>query len=60
MGNIARMDHKGWAGLYRLHLADGFAERAKRIRIGRFIEADMAVTDLQETEASGHCGERIT
>src|SRR3977135_1374755 len=59
MGNVARMDHKGRAGLHRLHLADGFAKCAESVRIGGFVEADMAVADLQESEAGGHRRERI-
>ena len=61
MGDIARMDHEGWARLHSqfLHLANGFAQRAERVRIGRFIKADMAVADLQERERSSLCGESI-
>jgi len=52
MGDIARMDHEGRARLHCqfLDLADGFAQRAERVRVGRFVEADMAVADLQEGE----------
>jgi hypothetical protein len=52
MGNIARMDHEGGARLHYqfLHLADGFAQRAERVRVGRLAESDMAVADLQEGE----------
>ena len=59
MGDVAGMDHEGRAGLHRLHLANGFAERAERVRVGRFIEADMAVADLQESEAGGYRREGI-
>ena len=34
-----------------LTLADRLFERAERIGIGRLVEADMAVADLQEREA---------
>ena len=50
MGDIAGMDHEGRARLQRLDLADGLAKRAERIRIGRFIEADMAVADMRKGE----------
>ena len=51
MGDIARMDHEGRARNNQfLDLADGLAKRAERVRIGWFIEADMAVADLQERE----------
>src|SRR4029077_12668846 len=52
MGDIARVDHEGRACLHYqlLDLANGFAQRAERVRVGRFVEADMAVADLQEGE----------
>ena len=49
MGDVAGMDHKGRLHRQRLDLADGFLERAERVGIGRLVEADMAVADLQET-----------
>jgi hypothetical protein len=48
VGDIARMDQESRARLHFLDLADGLAQRAKSIRISRFIETDMAVADLQE------------
>src|SRR6476660_10356154 len=50
MGDIAGMDHEGRVCLQFLDLPDGLAKRAKRIRIGRFIEADMAVADMRKGE----------
>ena len=50
MGDIAGMDHEGRVRLEFLDLADGLAKRAERIRIGRFIEADMAVADMRKGE----------
>ncbi len=34
----------------RLHLGDGFAEGRAGVGIGRLVEADVAVADLQEGE----------
>src|ERR1700722_12370024 len=53
------MDHE--AGLLRQRddAADRFLERAERIRIGRLVEADMAVADLQEGEALGLLRRRL-
>src|ERR1700722_8126934 len=53
------MDHE--AGLLRQRddAADRFLERAERIRIGRLVEADMAVADLQAGEALGLLRRRL-
>src|SRR5262249_14422535 len=59
MRDIARVDHKGWTKLHRLNLADGFAKRAKRVWIGRFVEADMAIADLQKAKTGRHRSECI-
>ena len=50
MGDIAGMNHEGRLGRHRLHLGNGLAQRAERIRVSRLAEADMAVADLQEGE----------
>ena len=51
MADVAGMDHEGRLVRQRIDLGDGLFERAERIRIGRLVEADMAVADLQEGEA---------
>ena len=51
MRDVAGVDHERWLGRHRLDLVDGLFQRADRIRIGRFVEADMAVADLQERHA---------
>src|SRR5439155_14713539 len=48
--DIAGMDHERRPDRQRLDLADRLFERAIDVRIGRLIEADMAVADLQECE----------
>src|SRR6185437_11317884 len=51
MRDVAGMDHE--SGLYRnrLDLADRLFQRALGVRVGRLVEAHMAVSDLQEREA---------
>src|SRR6476620_368703 len=50
MGDIAGMDNEGRVRLQFFDLTDGLAKRAERIRIGRFIEADMAVANMRKGE----------
>src|SRR5574338_1689985 len=45
VSNVAGMDHEGGLGRHRFDLANGLAQRAERIWIGRLVEADMAVAD---------------
>src|SRR6266851_5710636 len=56
MRDVAGMDHEGRLLRHRVDLVDGFFQRAKRVRIGRLVEADMAVADLQEAHARGFGG----
>ena len=44
------MDHEGGFGRKAIHLADRFLQGPERVRIGRFVETDMAVGNLQEAE----------
>jgi hypothetical protein len=53
MGDVAGVDHEGRLHRHRLDLVDRLLERAERVRIGRLVEADMAVADLQEGQAGG-------
>src|SRR5580698_1608427 len=50
MGKISRMEHKGWRRRHRIDLIDRRLQRSCYIRIGRLIETDMTVADLNETE----------
>jgi hypothetical protein len=59
MGDIAGMNHEGRLGRHRLHLGNGLAQRAERIRVSRLAEADMAVADLQEGEARRFRGQSV-
>jgi hypothetical protein len=59
VGDVAGVDHEGGTGLHVLGLGDRLVQRPESVRIGRLVEADMAVADLQEGEARGVCGERI-
>src|SRR4051794_4430908 len=58
MRDVAGVDHERWLFRHRVDLVDGFLQRADRIRIGRLVEADMAVADLQERHAGGLGGQR--
>src|SRR3954454_900191 len=53
VADIARVDHEAWLHGQQLDPVDRFAERAERIRIGRLVETDMTVADLQEAERTG-------
>ena len=60
MGDVAGVDHEGRLDRQRLDLVDGFFQRAERIGVGRLVEADMAVADLQEGERRPPpCGMRL-
>src|SRR5436305_14552945 len=50
MSDIAGVDHEGRFYRHRLDFADRLLERADRVGIGRLVEADMAVADLQEAQ----------
>ena len=51
MRDVAGVDHEGRLHRHRLDPIDGLFQRADRVGIGRLIEADMAVADLQEGQA---------
>src|SRR3984893_10327408 len=53
MGDIAGVDHEGGFGWKPIYLADRFLQGPEGVGIGRFIETDMAVRNLQEAEAGG-------
>src|SRR5215469_14842394 len=53
MTDVAGMDHKGWLLRQGIDLGDRLFQCPKRVRISWFIEADMAVADLQERQATG-------
>src|SRR6185369_1427582 len=44
------MDHECRLGRQRIDAPDGLLEGAERVGVGRFVEADMAVADLQERQ----------
>src|SRR5262245_9678825 len=48
MRDVAGVNHEGGFDGERLDLPDRFIERTEHIRIGRLVETDMAVADLQE------------
>jgi hypothetical protein len=60
MGNVPGVNHEGGLRFHRLHLGDRLAQGAECIGIGGFVEADMAVADLQEGEAGRLCCQRLT
>src|ERR1700730_8387992 len=53
MGDIAGVDHEGGLGWKPIHLADRFLQGPEGVGIGRLVETDMAVRNLQEAEARG-------
>src|SRR5215469_6213401 len=66
MGDVACVDHECRFLRQGVDLGDRLLERAQRVRIGRLVEADMAIADLQEgkTAALGrlrftHYSERV-
>jgi hypothetical protein len=52
VADIAGMDEKGELRRHRLDLLDRLGERGGRVGVWRQVEADVAVTDLHEGEAS--------
>ena len=52
MGDVAGVNHEGRLLRHRYDLVDAFFKGAECVGIGRLVEADMAVADLQE----GHPG----
>src|SRR5215475_16075256 len=53
MGDVAGVDHERGFYRQRLDSVDGFLVGAGRVGIGWLVEANMAVADLQECQASG-------
>ena len=52
MADVAGMNHKGGLFRHSPDLGDGLFEGAERVRIGRQMEADMAIADLQKGESA--------
>src|SRR5262249_36447851 len=48
--HVAGMDHEGWLHWKRLYLGNCFSERSSRIRIGRLVEPDVAIANLNKSE----------
>src|SRR5215813_6497768 len=59
MGDIAGMNGEGWLHAERLDLADRFLERAEGVGIGRLVEPDVAVADLQEGQPARFGSSRL-
>jgi hypothetical protein len=59
MRNVAGVDNEGRFDRHRLYLGDSFAQRAKRIRVRRLVETDVAIAHLQKGESSGLCGKSV-
>src|ERR1700722_17985166 len=59
MADVAGMDHEGRLLRQCVDLGDGLFECAERIRIGRLVETDMAVADLQESETARFLRDRL-
>ena len=57
MGDVAGVNHEGRLLRHRDDLVDAFFKRAECVGIGRLVEADVAVADLQEGQA-GRLGRR--
>src|SRR6266446_2612291 len=53
MGDVAGVNRERRLRQHRIDLGDRLLEGAKRVGIGRLVEADMAVADLQERHAGG-------
>src|SRR3954467_11651860 len=56
MADVAGVDHKGRLGGHGLDLGYCLPQRRKRIRVGRLIETDVTVADLQEREGVARQG----
>ena len=52
MADVAGMDHERRLLRQGIDLGDRLFQRAERVGIGGFVEADMAVADLQEGKAT--------
>src|SRR5215467_4562583 len=50
MAEIAGMQHECWRSLERVDLVDGDMQRTDHVLVRGFIEADVAVADLDEAE----------
>ena len=48
MGNVAGVDDEGRRRRHRVDLGDRLLKGAERIGIGRLVEADMTIADLQK------------
>jgi hypothetical protein len=59
MGDVAGVDHERGLRRHRFDLGDGFAQRAERVGVGRLVEADVAVADLEEGEGWSLGGEHL-
>ena len=59
MRDVAGVDHEGGLLRDRLDVGDRLFQRALGVRIGRLVEAHVAVADLQEGEALGVGGLRL-
>ena len=53
MGDVAGVDHEARSRRQRADLVDRLLQRAEGVRIGRLVEANMTVADLQEGEGGG-------
>ena len=59
MGDIARMNDKGWLHGKSLDLVDRFLERAQGVGVGWLVEPHMAVADLQEGQPTRFGSRRL-
>src|SRR5215831_19882719 len=59
MGDIAGMNDERWLHAKRPDLADRFLERAEGVGIGRLVEPDMTVADLQEGQPARFGSRRL-
>src|ERR1700722_2946064 len=59
MRDVAGVNDERRLHRHRLHLGDGFAQRAQRIRVRLLVKADVTVAHLQEGEAGGLSGSRF-
>ena len=53
MRDVAGMNDERWLHRQGLDFVDRFLERAEGVGIGRLVETDMAVADLQERQPTG-------
>src|ERR1700730_10163362 len=59
MGDVAGVDHEGGLDRKSVYLGDRFLQGPERIRIGRLVETDVAIRNLQEAEAGGRLFGRL-